>query len=123
MVGKIGRYVQAPSQFSPRNRHADGSRFFGRGMRPEGPADARHAESDAGCRARRLFSLFTIHRPMTLPGSPHVAYRGGTLFVEDRSLAALATEFGTPLYVYSQTAMREAAAAWRRALAGRDHLV
>jgi diaminopimelate decarboxylase len=60
---------------------------------------------------------------MTLPGSPHVAYRGDTLHVEDRPLAALAAEFGTPLFVYSQSAMREAAAAWQRALAGRDHLV
>jgi len=60
---------------------------------------------------------------MILPGSPHVAYRGGTLFVEGRSLDALAAEFGTPLYVYSRTAMREAVAAWQRALAGRDHLV
>src|SRR5213079_53304 len=57
------------------------------------------------------------------PGSPHVAYRGGALFVEGRSLAELAAEFGTPLYVYSRTAMREAVAAWQRALAGRDHLV
>lgn len=60
---------------------------------------------------------------MTLPGSPHVAYRGDTLFVEDRPLPGLAAEFGTPLFVYSLTAMREAAAAWQRALAGRDHLV
>ncbi|HEX6706305.1 MAG TPA: diaminopimelate decarboxylase [Albitalea sp.] len=60
---------------------------------------------------------------MTLPGSTHVAYRGDTLFVEDCSVADLAKRFGTPLYVYSQTAMREAASAWQRALAGRDHLV
>jgi diaminopimelate decarboxylase len=60
---------------------------------------------------------------MTLPGSPHVAYRGDTLFVEDRPLGELAAEFGTPLYVYSQGAMREAVSAWQRALAGRDHLV
>ncbi|HEV7913447.1 MAG TPA: diaminopimelate decarboxylase [Albitalea sp.] len=60
---------------------------------------------------------------MTLPGSPHVAYRGDTLFIEDRSVADLAAEFGTPLYVYSQTAMQQALSAWQRALAGRDHLV
>jgi len=60
---------------------------------------------------------------MTLPGSPHVAYRGDTLFIEDRSLRSLAHEFDTPLYVYSRTAMREAVASWQRALAGRDHLV
>jgi diaminopimelate decarboxylase len=60
---------------------------------------------------------------MTLPGSPHVAYRGSALFIEDRSLNSLAAEFDTPLYVYSRTAMREAAASWQRALAGREHLV
>ena len=60
---------------------------------------------------------------MTLPGSPHVAYRGDRLFVEDRGVAELAAEFGTPLYVYSQASMRQALAAWQRALAGRDHLI
>lgn len=60
---------------------------------------------------------------MTLPGSPHVAYRGDTLFVEDCALPELAARFGTPLYVYSRAAMRAAAAAWRSALQGRDHLV
>ncbi|WP_280154296.1 diaminopimelate decarboxylase [Piscinibacter sp. XHJ-5] len=60
---------------------------------------------------------------MILPGSPHVAYRGDTLFIEDCPLAGLAAEFGTPLFVYSQTAMREAAAGWRSALTGRDHLI
>ncbi|HEX6363101.1 MAG TPA: diaminopimelate decarboxylase [Albitalea sp.] len=60
---------------------------------------------------------------MTLPGSPHVAYRGATLFIENRTLNSLAAEFDTPLYVYSQAAMREAVADWQRALAGRDHLV
>jgi diaminopimelate decarboxylase len=60
---------------------------------------------------------------MTLPGSPHVAYRGDTLFVEDCALPQLAARFGTPLYVYSRTAMQQSVAAWQRALAGRDHLI
>jgi len=60
---------------------------------------------------------------MILPGSPHIAYRGDTLFVEGLALAALADEFGSPLYVYSRTAMREALSSWQCALAGRDHLV
>ena len=60
---------------------------------------------------------------MTLPGSPHVAYRGDTLFVEDCALPELAARHGTPLYVYSQTAMQQSVAAWQRALAGRDHLI
>lgn len=60
---------------------------------------------------------------MTLPGSPHVAYRGDTLHVEDCALTDLATRHGTPLYVYSQAAMLEAAGAYQRALKGRDHLL
>ena len=60
---------------------------------------------------------------MTLPGSPHVAYRGGELFVEDCALGELARRFGTPLYVYSRSAMLAALAGYQRALAGRDHLI
>ena len=60
---------------------------------------------------------------MTLPGSPHVAYRGPDLFIEDCPLAALGRRFGTPLYVYSRTAMLEALSGYQRALAGRDHLI
>jgi diaminopimelate decarboxylase len=58
-----------------------------------------------------------------LPGSPHVAYRGRQLFVEDLTLSELATRFGTPLYVYSRASMLAALADYQRALAGRDHLV
>jgi diaminopimelate decarboxylase len=60
---------------------------------------------------------------MTLPGSPHVAYRGRELYVEDCALGGLARRFGTPLYVYSRTAMLAALAGYQRALAGRDHLI
>ena len=60
---------------------------------------------------------------MILPGSPHVAYRGNTLFIENCSLLDLAAAYGTPLYVYSQSAMHDAIASWQKALAGRDHLV
>lgn len=58
-----------------------------------------------------------------LPGAPHIAYRNGELFIEGCALRALAAEHGTPLYVYSRTAMREALASYQRALVGRDHLV
>ena len=60
---------------------------------------------------------------MTLPGSPHIAYRDRELFIEACSLHDLAQRFGTPLYVYSRTAMLEALASYQRALFGRDHLV
>ncbi|HWH82345.1 MAG TPA: diaminopimelate decarboxylase [Burkholderiaceae bacterium] len=58
-----------------------------------------------------------------LPGAPHVAYRGAELFLEDRALAALAREHGTPLYAYSRAGMLAALAGYQRALAGREHLI
>jgi len=60
---------------------------------------------------------------MTLPGSPHIAYRDRELFIDACSLRELAARFGTPLYVYSRTAMLAALSGYQRALAGRDHLV
>ena len=60
---------------------------------------------------------------MTLPGSPHIAYRDRELFIDACSLRDLAARFGTPLYVYSRTAMLEALSGYQRALAGRDQLV
>ncbi len=58
-----------------------------------------------------------------LPGAPFVAWRDGELHVEERPLRALAERHGTPLYVYSRSAMLHAVAGWHDALAGRDHLV
>jgi diaminopimelate decarboxylase len=58
-----------------------------------------------------------------LPGAPFVARRGTDLFVEGCSVDALAAEFGSPLYIYSRSAMRAALAAYTGALAGRAHLV
>jgi diaminopimelate decarboxylase len=60
---------------------------------------------------------------MTLPGSPHLAYRGDDLYLEGRALADLAREHGTPLYAYSRGAMLEALASYQRALVGRAHLI
>jgi diaminopimelate decarboxylase len=57
--------------------------------------------------------------PASLPGAPHFAYRGPTLFAEDVQLAELARTHGTPLFVYSETAILEALAAYQRALQGR----
>jgi diaminopimelate decarboxylase len=60
---------------------------------------------------------------VSLPGSPHLARQGAELRLDGISLDALAREFGTPLYVYSQRAMLDAVAAYRRALADRPHLL
>ena len=58
-----------------------------------------------------------------LPGAPHLARVDGELRLDGHSLAELGRRFGTPLYVYSRRAMREAFQAYEQALAGRPHLV
>ena len=56
----------------------------------------------------------------TLPGQPHLAYRGGELWLESTRLGALAQTHGTPLFVYSKAAMLAALAAYQRGFAGRQ---
>ncbi|WP_425257600.1 diaminopimelate decarboxylase [Rubrivivax sp. RP6-9] len=59
-----------------------------------------------------------------LPGAPHLARTAdGRLRLEGHVLADLGRRFGTPLFVYSRAAMRDAVAAYQRALQGRPHLV
>jgi diaminopimelate decarboxylase len=62
--------------------------------------------------------------PPRLPGHPHVHRdAAGHLRLEHLSVEQLAERFGTPLYAYSRAAIVESVRAYRRALAGRDHLV
>ncbi len=61
--------------------------------------------------------------PSALPGAPHIRRRSNELCIDDLALGALAERFGTPLFVYSRTAMLEALASYQRALVGRDHLI
>ena len=96
---------------------------IGRGLRTEGAISAP-------CIGRVSPGIWRCSRgasglggTLMLPGAPHIAYRNGELFIEGCSLRALAAEHGTPLYVYSRTAMLEALASYQRALIGRDHLV
>jgi diaminopimelate decarboxylase len=58
-----------------------------------------------------------------LPGAPFLHRRGAELWLEDVHLADLAGAHGTPLYVYSRSAMRSALAPYQRALSGRKHLI
>jgi diaminopimelate decarboxylase len=60
---------------------------------------------------------------MSLPVAPHLARVGRTLQLETHALAPLAQQFGTPLFVYSRAAMRDALASYQAALAGRRHLI
>ncbi|WP_132979119.1 diaminopimelate decarboxylase [Pigmentiphaga sp. D-2] len=64
--------------------------------------------------------------PASLPtpvGSPHFAYRDGVLHAEGVSVARLADQLGTPLYVYSRAALHAAYDAYRRGIGSRDVLV
>ena len=87
------------------------------GMRPEGSADP------AQITHQRLGSIVAGVGAMTLPGAPHLAYHNGELFIEACALSDLARRFGTPLFVYSRTAMLEALSGYQSALMGRDHLI
>jgi diaminopimelate decarboxylase len=58
-----------------------------------------------------------------LPGAPHLAYEDGGLQLEGHDLAALAAQYGTPLFVYSKSAMLAALSAYQRGFAGRKALI
>src|SRR5690554_4846288 len=55
--------------------------------------------------------------------APRFQFHNGVLHAEDVSLAKLAKEFGTPLYVYSRAALHDTWASYARALEGRKGLV
>ena len=54
-----------------------------------------------------------------LPGHPHFRHEAGELFVDRVSVAELARQYGTPLFVYSKASMLAALAAYQRGFAGR----
>lgn len=69
----------------------------------------------------RLRTVFTTHHdPATM--SPF-AYRNGQLHIEDVPLERLATQYGTPCYVYSKRAIVEAWTEFSSACAGQRVLV
>lgn len=55
--------------------------------------------------------------------APRFQLQNGTLHAEDVSLAQLAKEYGTPLYVYSRAALNDAWQSYASALEGRKALV
>jgi diaminopimelate decarboxylase len=59
----------------------------------------------------------------TIPGQPFVAYQHQQLHIESLALAALAKQYGTPLFVYSKASMLSALAAYQRGFAGRNALI
>ncbi len=50
--------------------------------------------------------------------NPYLEYKNGELFIEELSLKDLAKEFGTPLYVYSASFIRERINAYKKAFPG-----
>ena len=56
-------------------------------------------------------------------GSPHFHYQNGVLHAEGVSLAALAKDLGTPLYVYSRAALATAFTAYQQAAGSHEVLV
>ena len=50
----------------------------------------------------------TAQQPPLPAGQPHFYYKDGQLYAESVPLAHLAKTYGTPLYVYSRAALRDA---------------
>lgn len=61
--------------------------------------------------------------PAPLPGHPWFAYRDGQLMAESVPVAELARTHGTPLFIYSQSSMLAALAAYQRGFTGRNALI
>ncbi len=55
--------------------------------------------------------------------NPNFHYRDGQLYLEAVALDDVATQFGTPCYVYSHAALTQAYQAFEQALSGRSHLI
>lgn len=53
----------------------------------------------------------------------HFNYRGNSLFAEDVPVAAIATQYGTPCYVYSRATLERHYAAYSQALGEFPHLI
>ena len=79
----------------------------------------RHSPPEYTRSTRCRPKMNAIATPQGLPGQPHIAYQGDQLMVEGVRLSDLASEHGTPLFVYSKAAMLSALAAYQRGFAGR----
>lgn len=54
---------------------------------------------------------------------PYIERKGGALHVESISLQSLAEQYGTPLFVYSESAIREQYSAYEAGFSGQNHLI
>ena len=58
-----------------------------------------------------------------MSGFEAFVYHNGELFVENVSLKKIAEKFGTPCYIYSQSALTNAYQQFDAAFEDRDHLI
>ena len=54
---------------------------------------------------------------------PYIERKEGTLHIESLSLKSLATQYGTPLFVYSENAIRGQWSAYESGFSGQSHLI
>jgi diaminopimelate decarboxylase len=54
---------------------------------------------------------------------PYIERKGGALHVESLSLQSLAAQYGTPLFVYSERAIRDQYNAYEAGFSGQQHLI
>ena len=54
---------------------------------------------------------------------PYIERKGGSLHVESLALQSLAEQYGTPLFVYSENAIRDQFNAYEAGFNGQDHLI
>ncbi|MBT3196845.1 MAG: diaminopimelate decarboxylase [Gammaproteobacteria bacterium] len=54
---------------------------------------------------------------------PYIERRGGTLYLESLPLQSLAEQYGTPLFVYSENAIRDQWQAYEAGFTGQPHLI
>lgn len=54
---------------------------------------------------------------------PYIQREGGSLHLESLSLTSLAEQYGTPLFVYSENAIRDQYAAYEAGFTGQNHLI
>src|SRR5436190_16081887 len=85
-------------------------------------ANARSSYSGA-CRGGRLMLYLHVHRSDRRYNMHLFHYRDGHLYCEDVDLTRVATEFGTPTYVYSAGTILDHYTRLDAALAQLDHLI
>lgn len=92
-----------------------------RGITDAGALSVSSTDAGLQCHGSSpLSALLPELAQISLPGQPFIAYRGDALHAEEVALDTLATQYGTPLFVYSKASMLSALAAYQRGFAERN---